>query len=485
MAHGPKARRANIPTHRHRRRVALVAEVAAVGARHRERDCGRRAELSQAPSTRRRLLPEMSPVRLSPSRDAGRIVPAWTQAGMFCVSPLESQQLDRTSLHVEPKAADAWSVGSGDVTAPAEWGANRTDTLSTMLARVVEDRAKSLRPREPVLARFAKISSASPLYPQKWHYSSWLRDSPAAATENFFTHQEAVGGRFFDASNNPHLVHSPDADLLVSDNGDMAIEDTAGEPKTFFATAALISASNSALEGAVRLERTSRYLWNNNVRLFEVEPVVASKGQRGLDLTGPQRCNEMAEFVTGKRGMEISATWQAHQLMAAVLDTLRPEDNWEAEWASLKAVYNPKTYGAFLDRLVVLFQRYIRDPAAATVMEAALTDRLANTALDPQLGTAISTFGVGTGKQEQYAKAVRRDLFSYHFATVVAKSGSDFVTLENYARNDPVVRLTTGSSGDPLFFFRMYNTQVAADTWHAKQLATNSFLGAKVSFQVA
>ena len=72
-------------------------------------------------------------------------------------------------------------------------------------------------------------------------------------------------------------------------------------------------------------------------------------------------------------------------------------------------------------------------------------------------------------------------MFAYHFATVVARSAADYITMENYARGE---REDLISAGDPLFFFRMYGTQLDGQTWHDKQLASGNFRGAIFSFQV-
>ena len=63
----------------------------------------------------------------------------------------------------------------------------------------------------------------------------------------------------------------------------------------------------------------------------------------------------------------------------------------------------------------------------------------------------------------------------------MAKSGSDYVTMENYATGQS---LETSSAGDPLFHFKMYGTRVNNQTWHQKQVDSGAFQGAILSFAI-
>ena len=343
--------------------------------------------------------------------------------------------------------------------------------------------------RERTLQRFAALNTDDPTYPTRWEYRALWSDRQAALGELFFTHQTTVDDRYFGAHRAPNLVRTARANLLVADAGDIAIEATAGEPKVFFATTQVVSRGNAALRGEVRLRQTNRYLWvtrgGTSRKLYETEPVVASARQQGLGVRTPQRCNEMATFVSGKYGLETDATKQANQLMADTLTAVTGDDQWRGGIRAGFATHEElRLYGEFLDRLVLEFQRVKDDPVLGPQLETALTARLANTALDPQLGAAISTLGVATAAQERAARQGGADVFSYHFATVVAKSGSDYVTLENYARRDPEVTDTL-SGGDPLYFFRMYGRGTPGVTFHERQVATGAFLGATLSIQVA
>jgi hypothetical protein len=70
----------------------------------------------------------------------------------------------------------------------------------------------------------------------------------------------------------------------------------------------------------------------------------------------------------------------------------------------------------------------------------------------------IATVGSGTpqpgglSRVHDYASDSDRDLgWSFHFGGVVAKSGTDYATLENYARGD-----NRQNRQDPRWYFQMY-----------------------------
>jgi hypothetical protein len=356
--------------------------------------------------------------------------------------------------------------------------------LSNVLARAVQERATERR-----LQRFALVTAGTAAYPTRWKDRFW-KDKQAPGGESYFVRQEQTAGAspsFLLADLSPNLVNSIDPDVLVSDNGDLAIESTAAEPKVFFATKARVKEGNAALKGRLRLRQTDRYLkvtqGTTTKKLFETEPIVPSAGQQGLAVKTPQRCNEMAEFVTGKFGVEATATKQSHRIMAETLTAVTGEDFTSRLRAGFRTHQELADYGVFLDDLVERFQEAMADPVESPLLEAELTRRLLNEALAPDLGAAISTLGLTTGDQERQNKLAGLDLFSYHFAAVVAKSGTDYVTVENYARRDPRSQGTL-SGNDPLYFVRMYGVGAPPDSFHARQLATGAFAGTVVTLQV-
>ena len=335
-----------------------------------------------------------------------------------------------------------------------------------------------------VLQRFSVVRPGTSSYPQKWHYSLLWWDEQAGDDEQFFTHQEARQGRYFDGNRQPFLVRVADADLNLADDGRLAIVAT-GEAKTFFATSDLIDEANNALGGQVRLEMTDRYLWNSHAedRLFEVEPVVDAQDQRGTAMKTPQRCNEMAGFVSGHPTLRDPDSQQALDLLAQAVESASGEAGWRSELQRLykltfKVMDDPYAYARFGEQLVNrALSVDIRDR-----VESELTRLGANRGLDPRVGRAIAIFSAGTAELAEAARGQGIEPFPYHFATVVARSSTDYVTLENYARRDPVV-VDTLSQGDPLYFFRMYSIRTPDQTWHAVQHGSGGLIGATVSLE--
>lgn len=358
--------------------------------------------------------------------------------------------------------------------------------LGSMLARAVEQRARAVRgPRSPVLQRYSAVAAGSL---ERWHYNYLTWDEPAAPTETFFTHQESVQGSFFDNQQAPNLVHTADASLLVSGDGRIAIE-AAGEAKTFFADMSVVDAGNAALSGALVLQATRRYLWDpaRKMRLFEVQPSLPASSQVGLDVRTPQRCNECAGLASGV-SLKLPMDTTAKLMLAAAVDAatggLADEETGETWQAKLRRL-DRESYKASLDPYALerftgaLVRRALRPDIAAAV-QAHLASRHANAGLDPPPGAAIGIFSIADSAMGRLAMQFGIDPFPYHFATVVARSGSDYVTFENYARRDPVVS-GTDSGGDPLHFFRMYNTTTPPQRWHDVQVASGGLIGAPVS----
>ena len=117
----------------------------------------------------------------------------------------------------------------------------------------------------------------------------------------------------------------------------------------------------------------------------------------------------------------------------------------------------------------------------AKEMEAVLADLNLNGYMMPKVGSVIVTHAQATDAQQAGRTP---DTFLYHFGSVVATSGTDYITMENYARRDTAVGTATASGSDPLFFFKMYGPEQGGETWHDKAPATNAFLGATITFVV-
>lgn len=369
---------------------------------------------------------------------------------------------------------------------------------------------ESARSSNLTVQRLTHINQGAQNYPGIYKKRS-IRSDKAVPNATIFTSQserDTDGGRtWFGAADQPeaNLVHRSSTNITVSDACDLAIERTSNEPKVFFATSQRLKQSNDVLKAKaspVRLEATSHYLrmtdgHGQTKKLYQVVPKVGKT--KGTDVKTPQRCNEMADFVLKAKGADFKAQNQAWELLARALDKLgvavpnRPADSpvgaheadsWLDELADTKnASYrNREAQAQLLTLLSNMSGEFQRQHANhANEMEAVLADLNLNGYMMPKVGDVVVTYAEATTAQEATRGA---DTFLYHFGSVVAASGSDYIAMENYARRDPTVGNKTASGGDPLFFFKMYGPDNSGETWHDKALATNAFLGATLSFVV-
>ncbi|WP_244317612.1 DUF4157 domain-containing protein [Streptomyces bauhiniae] len=355
--------------------------------------------------------------------------------------------------------------------------------------------------------RYVEIASTADNYPSKRRRSLMGFTRSAESDDEFFPSQSEAGGSYFsDApTRTPNVTYNGRVPLRLSDSFDLAIEQGTGESKVFFATEDHIRTANEALEGRVRLRRGSRFLTvtgeSGELRLYQVKPVVETKRPgvagalgmtkkaTGLSVLTPQRCNEMAEFVTGKKGLSAQGIGAWENFLARVLDLV--DGGGSTHLDGVKEAFQKGVAGdrdAYLSYSQTM-SRTFQDlkTANSPELDAALRELGLNEFLPPPPpGSALVTVGYGDAAQEETRSGNRsrgRDnTFEYHFGATVATSGNDYVTMENYARRDPDVGNATASSGDPLFYFKMYGTRPeSGDTWHSSQLATGSFIGAILS----
>jgi len=378
--------------------------------------------------------------------------------------------------------------------------------LAPQLARAVRERAGG-----PLLQRFALLASDDLNYPERKRRRQGRTPKVAADDTNYFIHQyKGDDNSWFDDQGNVNLVRTAKADLLVADTGEIAIgAPSHGEAKTFWATEGVIDAGNAALHGGVTLRRKERYLLlqEPGPRLYEVQPQVrkATGGKRwGLGVRTPQNCNDMASWVGSapklagqvnddsvKVQMAIAVDGVSSQKLERKLLAFRDQafqtipplapGASEQDKAQRKAAMDAKAaakkeYFRIEDLVVDKFMRFGRDPKKRKRMIAALHKRGINERMDPLVGEVIGIYSTGDTIDQQAADDAGVDPFPYHWGTVVARSGDDYVTLENYARRDP--KVPADNTADPLYFFRMYNTRKPGQTWHSAQLATPGIIGA-------
>lgn len=361
------------------------------------------------------------------------------------------------------------------------------ELIAHELTHVVQQGGKKALQTTAPIQRYVEVSDDAQNYPVKNIKAGKKSRNPNnQETEEFFPSQVPdEDGEFTDDQGNSivNIEYNSTVPLFVSDNSDFAIEKNA-EAKVFFATESLINSANKNLNGKVELRATNKYLsvgsgWSSK-KLYQVEPIVVENNQQGLAVKGPQRCNEMAEFVSGKFGIAGDAIIQANEVLMKIMKGTDAEPQVQVYRQALLAwqkAGSPDLKQATEDAMDMMIQKYkqmLNDPMQTQEFEGKLKKMNINQFMKPKVGDAIVTTGL-------YDSTDAAPDFLYHFATVVAKSGKDYITMENYARAKNSV---TASSGDPLFFFKMYGTKKNMQSWYEKQEASGDFQGAVLSFVV-
>jgi hypothetical protein len=244
--------------------------------------------------------------------------------------------------------------------------------------------------------------------------------------------------------------------LRVSDDCNMAIENTdlsQRQPKVFYATDQVIDASNTLLKtgkSLFRLTKGAQALtilpdWYQTKNLYEVTPRYRSGG------LPPQNCNAMGARVLGMSAELLSMTI----IPLAEKNARRVGGISQEEWNAL--FRNPKIPIEKLNRKTA--KKYILHGSDSETKESG-----SNQYALPEVGDsyAIVTIGDSQPGDKPGTKIVRdirsgedRELgWEYHFGGVVARSGKDRITLENYARGD-----NRTDSGDPRWYFQMFGEQ--------------------------
>ncbi|MGW2051541.1 eCIS core domain-containing protein [Streptomyces sp. NPDC001858] len=327
--------------------------------------------------------------------------------------------------------------------------------------------------------------------------------APVQAHDSFIGQVKAGGGSSFMtgapptvrlAATNPAAVT-----LRVSGNNEIAIEDCdlgLRQPKCFYATQAVIDASNNRLTlvgSAFRLVRDpvgpnqQRITVGGNT-LYRVLPQDVASGVTGTAMQCVQPCNQMIAQVIGEpapvpRFETDPHVPPAHLIEYNVARALVPPplpaaiDGSSALAAANTARPIAVAYGAAAHAptpaFTGLLQQYgINQFAAPGVGEgyltAALTDVVPGAALTQGTYPTHTDHYRPVGGLDPVLLSSRS--WGDHWAGVVAADGTDVVTLENYARNGE-----DGVAGaDARYYFQMYQTDPAAagTTWHTAWTST-------------
>ena len=302
---------------------------------------------------------------------------------------------------------------------------------------------------------------------------------------------------------------SPTPPVRVSDDGQMALEDsdlTGRQPKVLYTTQAIVNSSNADLlavqsDYELYVDRPNAIRVNANGANHDLSRVLPrtrqfagaarAASEQGLTMEAPPDCIMMAQQVMkandphGDRHPQLQvanlpqrANEEARvaQYMAAWVSSTQKR---MAPWAWLKfwkwftnakgdakrafrgnVVMNQAT----LDNMALAYHAIqLNQPALAKQVAQSLG---VNKFAMPNVGEAYETYRVGVGMpplQDQVAGTTHwvRHNWGQHIGGVVAASGNDRVTLENYARKHEIDNMRTGAD----YYFQMYGSR-KRQTWH-------------------
>lgn len=298
------------------------------------------------------------------------------------------------------------------------------------------------------------------------------------------------GNEFLTGTGAANVVNHPGGlSLRVSDNSDMAIEDSDlmnRQPKVFYATQAVVTEANAYLRrsgsgvrlatGGVGLTILTGWWWGDQ-QLVAVTPTLLA-GDHNPDAL-PQNCNAVAASITGMNALGLAS--QGYRAAEDMAKSIAPTNTTRYEIARRKPV--EEVSNAALDAITDdIAREYVRKQTEEN-LRAARANRYAQ----PEVGDAfvIGTIGKGTAlgggrnRVRDYERDTDRDLgWAYHFAGVVARSGQDRITLENYARPDG-----REENADPRWYFQMYGEK-QGQSFHEFHKARNDYANpATVAFK--
>ncbi|HEY0195901.1 MAG TPA: DUF4157 domain-containing protein [Kofleriaceae bacterium] len=301
--------------------------------------------------------------------------------------------------------------------------------------------------------------------------------------------------------------------IRVSADGKLAIEDkedgSERQAKTFFIDAGLIAPANAELtkakSGYQLLQQGGTLTVPDHANgMHTLVQVVAQhkSGSSGDDVTGPVNCDEMAAQVGGwgadhnkearlKKPVPEWKSEEGHRVAQYVVEyakkpslkdrmTGKGDPGKRASKASDYATPQGRNQAEILVKLApqrdAIAQAYGQmSPAEKSAVAEVLG---INEHAEPKVGEAMVTFSTGPKRDDGTVRDHESGTdvnarWGQHWGGVVARSGGDYITLENYdrkaedqGRGAPVVETRA--------FFQMYGNG-PAQSWHAAQKATGEF----------
>jgi len=357
--------------------------------------------------------------------------------------------------------------------------------------------------REPVTQCYTVVAAGAAFGALAVAVANPQQHAPAAAGDTFIG-QVKVGSSFLAGPGVVNLVAgNPAATALrISGNGLMAIEnaDLSGrQPKAFYATAGIVNESNArlALMGSTfRLVQDpigaaqQRITVGPNV-LIRVMPQNVNNATAGLAMNAVQPCNQLIEAVIG-----------AVNPVPFYLQPLNPVPHILIEYHVARELCPPPippvlndtndvTRGTTMAGISVPYGATAR--AAGAAFNAAITQYGLNQFAAPGVGEGFVTSSLiaaaaGAGVSQVNLPPTYFDHYHVfgappqpmvirsgrtwgeHWAGVVARDGTDVVTLENYARSTEDAL----AGADTRYYFQMYQTNPAApgSSWHQQWTTT-------------
>jgi hypothetical protein len=258
-----------------------------------------------------------------------------------------------------------------------------------------------------------------------------------------------------------------DKSIRISDDNRMAIEHsdlTRRQPKAFFLAQAVLDAANQRLaqiHSPITLAETGKTItaitgWSSQITLKEVTPRFNDESPNGL----PQNCNAMAGVVMGTGPLELGETLPLKTMLRLLgrdenSGILTAEDlrgyargnlARQLQQGNLNQHANPGIGEAFM--------------IGSTTNVTELYDEAERTQDDDEKQRLFTALQNRDTFRDYFDQKDKKLNWPYHYGAVVAISGADRITLENYARGD-----NRQNQADPRWFFQMYGTQ-AGQSFH-------------------
>ena len=327
------------------------------------------------------------------------------------------------------------------------------------------------------------------------------------ADHSFRDPADATHKRIVTSGLDPTVGGTP---LKISEDGRLAIENAgaARQAKVFFAEPGIVAKSNTAL-----LKRGSKYLLSvqqagainvNDAKgkshtLDALEPVINPDAEtrsspkkvagrmagqtHGTNVGVEATCVAVAEAIIGKKysaalnpkmleKMKLFTTTEALAWGTAIADAMTK--GGKRKQGTLDETAVAQAYGTFVDAHPVaaaklakklkvneyaapkVGQAYVSEAVGAVAIGAGITNWL----VDPTGGTTTDL--LTTDVTVRGGK--RRTGWGNHVGAVVAESGGNRVTFENYARSGED---DTGKDNDEIYYFAMYGpASQPTQTWH-------------------